>query len=271
MTLCHRLAALMRASRRQGGEVLARWEAAADWPMLILALGSIPLLVFERSVSWVESIAVPLNWAITGAFAVELGVRMVLHGPGRKRYAMSKWYDFAIVALTAIPVLMPLRALRSVRVLKVLKILRLVAFAERGWHTARRIWAGTSGRYVLAGAVALIAASAVGVWFFEDDGGGIDSWGDTIWWAIVTMTTVGYGDISPETSGGKAVAIVLMFAGITVFGVITANLAAWFTRSKEEAETGDLARQVSELTAAVERLATHIEGDGNKEDPNRLG
>lgn len=102
--------------------------------MLVLAVGSIPLLVFERSVSWVESIAGPLNWAITGVFAVELGVRMVLHGPGRSRYAVSKWYDLAIVALTVIPVLMPLRALRSVRVVKVPKILRLVALAERGWH-----------------------------------------------------------------------------------------------------------------------------------------
>ncbi|WP_419923940.1 potassium channel family protein [Candidatus Poriferisocius sp.] len=250
--------------------------------MLVLALGSIPLLVFERSVSWVESIAVPLNWAITGAFAVELGVRMVLHGPGRRRYAARKSYDFAIVALTVMPVLMPLRALRSVRVLKVLKILRLVAFAERGWHTAKRIWAGTSGRYVLAAAVVLIAASAAGVWFFEDDGGGdidswgetiwwaivtmttvgygdIDSWGETIWWAIVTMTTVGYGDISPTTGGGKAVAIILMLAGITVLGVITANLAAWFTRSKEETEQDDLARQISELTSAVERLRAQME------------
>ncbi|MCY3910466.1 MAG: potassium channel family protein [bacterium] len=41
-----------------------------------------------------------------------------------------------------------------------------------------------------------------------------------------------YGDISPETGGGKAVAIVLMLSGIAVFGVITANLAAWFTRIK---------------------------------------
>ena len=225
--------------------------------MLVLALGSIPLLVFE---SFYPSMFAVLNWAISGAFAVELGVRLVLHGPGRRRYAVSKWYDFAIVALTLIPVLMPLRALRSVRVLKVLKILRLMAFAERGWHTAKRIWAGTSGRYVLVTAVVLIAASAVGVWFFEDGGGGgIDSWGDTIWWAIVTMTTVGYGDISPTTGGGKAVAIVLMLAGITVFGVITANLAAWFTRSKEEADKDDLARQVKELTAAVERLTEQIE------------
>jgi len=235
--------------------------------MLVLALSSIPLLVFE---SFYPSLFAVLNWAISGVFAVELGVRLVIHGPGRNRYAVTKWYDFAIVALTLIPALMPLRALRSVRVLKVLKVLRVLAFVERGLHTVKRIWAGTSGRYVLAGAVALIAASAVGVWFFEDRGdAGIDSWGDTIWWAIVTMTTVGYGDISPETGGGKAVAIVLMLAGITVFGVITANLAAWFTRSKEEAAKDDLVRQVQELTAAVERLTAHVGEAASKGEPVR--
>lgn len=244
-----------RASANRGDEALARWESAADWPMLVLALGSIPLLVFE---SFYPSVFALLNWLISGVFAVELGVRLVLHGPGRSRYAVAKWYDFAIVALTAIPVLMPLRALRSARVLKVLRVLRLAAFAERGWHTARRIWAVTSGRYVLAAAVALITSSAVGVWFFENHGGGdIDSLGESVWWAIVTMTTVGYGDVSPQTGGGKAAAIVLMLAGITVFGVLSANLAAWFTANREES-TEALAQQVNDLTAAVERLADQI-------------
>lgn len=79
------------------------------------------------------------------------------------------------------------------------------------------------------------------------------------------MTTVGYGDISPETGGGKAVAIILMLAGITVFGVITANLAAWFTRSKEEADKDSLARQVQELTEAVERLTEQTK-DNNQQN-----
>ncbi len=80
-----------------------------------------------------------------------------------------------------------------------------------------------------------------------------------VWWTIVTATTVGYGDISPQTTGGKSVAIVLMLAGITVFGILTANLAAWFTASKEEPEMEDLAKSVSELVAAVDRLTAQTE------------
>lgn len=81
------------------------------------------------------------------------------------------------------------------------------------------------------------------------------------------MTTVGYGDISPETGGGKAVAIVLMLAGITVFGVITANLATWFTRSKEEAAKDDLAQKVQELTLAVERLTAQVGDAASRGEP----
>ena len=74
-----------------------------------------------------------------------------------------------------------------------------------------------------------------------------------------TLRAVGCCDADRGLSVGKAAATLLMFAGITVFGVITANMAAWFTRSKEEAENDDLARQVEELTAAVERLVERIE------------
>ncbi|MCY4193007.1 MAG: potassium channel family protein [bacterium] len=255
----------MDASLSRKTEALARWESAADWPMLVLALGSVPLLVFESAY---PSLFAVLNWVISGLFAAELGGRLFVHGQGRTRYAISKWYDFAIVALTLIPVLMPLRALRSVRVLKLLKAFRVAAFAERGFHTVRRMWDGTSGRYVMLAAVALVAASAAGVWLFESDGGGdIDSWGDTIWWTIVTMTTVGYGDISPVTGTGKAAAIVLMLAGITIFGFITANLAAWFTKSKTEAEEHNLAQQVNKLSVAVEKLSGQIEALKAEDEP----
>ena len=181
---------------------------------------------------------------------------MVLHGPGRGRYAIRKWYDFAIVALTILPALTPLRALRSARALKALKALRIVAFVTRGQNTAKQIWARTSGRHALVAAVGLITASAAGVWFFENDGGGIDSAGEAVWWTVVTMTTVGYGDISPTTGIGKALAVLVMLAGIAVFGVLTANLAAWFTSTEQQPQRDDLTAQIAELTTAVERRRT---------------
>ena len=57
---------------------------------------------------------------------------------------------------------------------------------------------------------------------------------DALWWALVTMSTVGYGDISPATDAGKFVAVPLLVGGITVFGVLTANLASVMVREQNK-------------------------------------
>ncbi len=243
--------------------------------MLILALATLPLLVLENYVRAVEVMAEPLNWAISGVFAADLAVRLVLHGPGRARFALSRWYDFVIVILTLIPVLMPLRALRSARLLKLLKAVRILAVGFRAYNSAKQTWGGLSGRFAIITAAILVAFSAATVWLFESNGEGeIDSYGQTVWWTFVTMTTVGYGDVSPVTSGGRVSAVVLMVAGITVFGIITANLAAHFSSAKDEPENEkqveQLVERVGELTAAVERLTAQIE-EGGARGPEGVG
>ena len=62
----------------------------------------------------------------------------------------------------------------------------------------------------------------------EGGDGSIDSFGDALWWAITTVTTVGYGDTFPVTPAGRCIAWFLMITGIALFGVITANVAAFF-------------------------------------------
>lgn len=59
------------------------------------------------------------------------------------------------------------------------------------------------------------------------EGSKITTFGDAIWWAIVTITTVGYGDLYPVTLLGRVIAVVLMLSGIVVIGILTAALASW--------------------------------------------
>ena len=59
----------------------------------------------------------------------------------------------------------------------------------------------------------------------------ITDFGDAIWWAITTMTTVGYGDRYPVTSVGRLVAFGLMIGGIALFGTVTATLASWLVET----------------------------------------
>ena len=69
--------------------------------------------------------------------------------------------------------------------------------------------------------VALVVAGAVGLTYFEEN----RPLPDALWWSIVTVTTVGFGDISPLTLGGRLIGVVLMFFGIGVLGMFTATIA----------------------------------------------
>jgi voltage-gated potassium channel len=94
----------------------------------------------------------------------------------------------------------------------------------------------------------LIAAAAtlfLGAWLvllFEENakGGNIHDYPDALWWAIVTVTTVGYGDRFPVSEGGRAVAVVLMLVGIGLIGVLTATVASVFIKEHTDANRAEI-------------------------------
>ena len=98
----------------------------------------------------------------------------------------------------------------------------------------------------------------------QQPGANITSFGDALWWAASTITTVGYGDRFPVTTQGRFVAVGLMLAGIALLGVVTASIASWLIDRVREVETeavrdtaDDLAalrRQLELLTAEVAAL-----------------
>ncbi|MFH1560908.1 MAG: potassium channel family protein [Chloroflexota bacterium] len=79
------------------------------------------------------------------------------------------------------------------------------------------------------------------------------SFPDALWWAVVTITTVGYGDMVPVTAAGRAIAFVLMLGGITFFGGLTANLAAFLVRTDDPAQ-----KSLAQLVAQVESLHAEL-------------
>jgi voltage-gated potassium channel len=83
----------------------------------------------------------------------------------------------------------------------------------------------------------------------------ISSLPDALWWAASTMTTVGYGDVSPETTGGRLVAVGLMLVGISAFGLVTALIARWFMDDDTSGSADDLRREVERLRLALEATA----------------
>lgn len=85
----------------------------------------------------------------------------------------------------------------------------------------------------------------------------ITSFGDAVWWAVTTMTTVGYGDRYPTTSQGRLAAIALMIGGIAVLGTVNATLASWLVQhvaDAEQQEVDDLRGEVRQLAHKIDQL-----------------
>jgi voltage-gated potassium channel len=81
--------------------------------------------------------------------------------------------------------------------------------------------------------IAYIAAVQITIVERPIESSNIKSFGDGLWWALTTVTTVGYGDRFPTTTEGRAIAFALMLVGISLMGVITASVAAWFVKMSQ--------------------------------------
>ena len=89
--------------------------------------------------------------------------------------------------------------------------------------------------YTILSLWATITAGSLGFHYFEAGvNANVHNYFDSVWWAIVTMTTIGYGNIYPVTVAGRLIAIVLMFTGIGTLGLFTGAIASYFVRSKNE-------------------------------------
>jgi voltage-gated potassium channel len=93
----------------------------------------------------------------------------------------------------------------------------------------------------------------------EADGSTIRSFGDALWWAVTTVSTVGYGDAVPTTDAGRGVAYLLILVGVAVFSLVTANLASFFIEREQRLE-GD---KLDEVLRRLERLEAALQGRGD--------
>lgn len=205
----------------------------------------------EQDAGWIETV-VWVTWAL---FVVDYIANLAL-APLRGRWFIRNLHELVVLAL---PILRPLRLLRLVTLLKVVH--RVAGSALRG-----RILT-----YVLGSAVLLTYAGALAVLDAKEnvEGANITTFGDAMWWALTTITTVGYGDHYPVTMLGRFVAAGLMIGGIAVLGVVTASVASWLveqvtrdTAAEVEAAEAPLRGELVGLSEQVERLTLLLERQG---------
>ena len=210
-------------------------------------LAVIPVMVIELETSssgWRE-LAFAANWVIWAIFVAELA--FILWVAPRKAAALkAHWLDELIIVMTAPLFGRLLASLRLVRLVRLLRLVRLSAILARAVQRERVVSSGAAFR-----SAAFLTVAAVVV------GGSVEALIDTndfhttwegIWWAVVTVTTVGYGDAVPHSVEGQVVAMVVMLVGIGFLSVLTASIASVFIKT----DRGSLFDELSEALTRIE-------------------
>ena len=233
-----------------------RFSTAVDGPMMVLALVMVPLLIIP--VIWPLSGTAAAgvdaaDWVIWALFVAEYATRLYLV-PNRRHFVKTHLLDLLVIA---IPVLRPLRLMRAARALR---LVRVVPVLGRGLRDARSILGRRGLQFTVLFAVLIVFAAAGAETAFEANakGGTIHGFGDALWWAVSTVTTVGYGDKVPITGPGRGVAVVLMLTGIAVFGAVTASIAAFFVETQRPDGLEEITERLARIEAAVTQMASPI-------------
>lgn len=235
-----------------------RVERAFAIPMIVAALLVIPVVAIEQSDvgdPWL-SIAGVLNWLIWIAFAIELVVMLAVV-PDRWRWLRTHPLEVVVVLLT--PPFLPasFQAARALRLLRLLRLLRIASFARRTFSLE-----GVRYAAILAGLTALGGGYAYSL--AENAQEPSPSVWDGTWWAVSTMTTVGYGDEFPVTTVGRVLAMALMLVGIGFIAILTGAIAERFLAAQIEDTQEEIRDEVehaesdvlAELREITERLQT---------------
>jgi voltage-gated potassium channel len=165
-------------------------------------------------------------------FLFEFCVRF-FQAESKLRFMRWGWIDL----ISSIPAVDFLRAGRTLRLIRLLRVLRAFRSTRHLVHHIFR--KKTQGAFTTVSiiAVLMVIFSAIAILQVEDDpNSNIKTAEDAIWWAYVTITTVGYGDKYPVTTEGRIIAAFLMTTGVGLFGTFTGFLASWFVAEKKEEE-----------------------------------
>lgn len=216
------------------------WELTmAFFAVVAVAVGLITVEAAEPPV------LVAIEWGLTLGFSIEYGLRL---------WASSdRGYYFRHHLIDLISIIPPVR---GARLLRLLRLLRVASELSRALSNSR-----LSSQRKMLGTVALfwvavVAISSLGMYLAESTvNPNVNSIYDSLWWAVVTITTVGYGDVSPVTSEGRLAAGVLMVLGIVLFSTLTAAITSALTSAsvvkqsaRERLETLEMLRETTRIT-----------------------
>ena len=248
---------------------LPQLESRIDRITTVAALAVIPVMLIERGATnhGLLVAAWATNWAIWFIFLVDAAIKTACFG--------SKWLKSLPGALSVAVVVVSCPALtgslevarvarlaRMGRLSRSVRLIRVARLGLVGWRAlsglSRAMDPGAMPYVTVAvGMVLVFGAAAVYTVELESSGRSLE---DGLWWAITTVTTVGYGDITPTTRGGRLVAVAVMAVGIAFTSLLTAQLAAHITSRRQEHEDELIRLEIRRLAERIDGLALTLDG-----------
>jgi voltage-gated potassium channel len=243
-------------------DVRTRISRVLDWIILILTLGFgllfvlYEVLVPESAPQLMDRLDFGFTLAFLGTFALQLAVAR-----DRLAWVRRNWIDVVIIAVVAFPLLRLLRFQRFIPVLRSVRLVRIAAILSGGFRAHLRTYGRGNVRGILMAGVVIILVGAVLVRSVEEGAveANIRSVADALWWAVSTVTTVGYGDKYPTTGAGRLLAAGLMLLGIGLFGILTASLSSFFVAEAREEAVSRIEAEIAVLRSEVAGLNRRLD------------
>ncbi len=238
------------AANSNRSDLVQRYERMTAVPMIVVSLGFVALLVYPIAVPTSKAVDANLRavtWILWGLFAIDYVVRFAL-APEKLRFVSRNVIDLAVVVL---PLLAPLRVFSGLRALRILRAVTVFSVMAKTQRTSRNIVNPQSVGTTVLIVLVVIGIGAALEFQFERGAAGanITSFGDSLWWAVSTVTTVGYGDKYPVTMEGRGFAALLMFVGIGTASLLAAGLTTLFVGIESQHDT----KAILDRLEAIER------------------
>lgn len=166
-------------------------------------------------------------------FLIDFTYRFI-KAPSKLKFMKWGWIDL----ISSIPTFDVLRYGRLVRIFRILRVLRAFRSIKIiSQHIFKNRTKGTFATATLTAVLMIIFGSIAILQFEQDPSSNIKTAEDSLWWAFVTITTVGYGDKFPVTTEGRIIASFLMVTGVGLFGTFTGFIASWFMGNGQNNDT----------------------------------
>jgi voltage-gated potassium channel len=238
------------------------WARRLEWPMVGVALWIVVQWYLEETGGLSHAVARIADWLVWLAFLLETAI-LISQVRDKRQYLFGNWLNILIIT-AGFPYFWQyaplIGLLRSVRLVLVLALLLRMSRSARKLLSQHKL--GTTLM------VAFFTLVLSGIIMSRVDPSVGDAW-DGMWWAWVTMATVGYGDVVPHTGAGRLFAALVMLFGVVLISLLTANLAAFFIGGdveKIEAEEQASDRQLADIAERLERIEKLLEARGDKLD-----